>query len=305
MNKSVHANGTCILKNERKPYEKDFNVCGNVAVIFVLAACGNGVQKKTSEKYSVAEVEQAGQVMKYYNTSLALLKNLVLEKDVNSILGYMEQGGNAPMLATVIPPVFSQKDSASVVNPGTYFDEEARRNLKQNFMQLFQTRRQFYTNFNQYLSLLKVKNKIAADKLLPANYRLSVEMAEYKENILDVLSPFAEGAQKVLLNDNPMKEQILAMNRMSVTMQGVLQQCMRKPAPDMPRLDMKMMKLVIQLDIAKRLPIVEGHPQEMKTFRDFLANAETFIREVQHIKAQGSYTADELATLGEYGLSLN
>lgn len=209
------------------------------AVIFVLAACGNGVQKKTPEKYSVAEVEQAGQVMKYYNTSLALLKNLVLEKDVNSILGYMEQGGNAPMLATVIPPVFSQKDSASVVNPGTYFDEEARRNLKQNFMQLFQTRRQFYTNFNQYLSLLKVKNKIAADKLLPANYRLSVEMAEYKENILDVLSPFAEGAQKVLLNDNPMKEQILAMNRMSVTMQGVLQQCMRKPAPDMPRLDMK------------------------------------------------------------------
>lgn len=275
------------------------------AVIFVLAACGNGVQKKTPEKYSVAEVEQAGQVMKYYNTSLALLKNLVLEKDVNSILGYMEQGGNAPMLATVIPPVFSQKDSASVVNPGTYFDEEARRNLKQNFMQLFQTRRQFYTNFNQYLSLLKVKNKIAADKLLPANYRLSVEMAEYKENILDVLSPFAEGAQKVLLNDNPMKKQILAMNRMSVTMQGVLQQCMRKPAPDMPRLDMKMMKLVIQLDIAKRLPIVEGHPQEMKTFRDFLANAETFIREVQHIKAQGSYTADELATLGEYGLSLN
>lgn len=275
------------------------------AVIFMLAACGNGVQKKTYEKYSAAEVEQAGQVMKYYNTSLALLKNLVLEKDVNSILGYMEQGGNAPMLATVIPPVFSQKDSASVVNPGTYFDEEARRNLKQNFMQLFQTRRQFYTNFNQYLSLLKVKNKIAADKLLPANYRLSVEMAEYKENILDVLPPFAEGAQKVLLNDNPMKEQILAMNRMSVTMQGVLQQCMRKPAPDMPRLDMKMMKLVIQLDIAKRLPIVEGHPQEMKTFRDFLANAETFIREVQHIKAQGSYTADELATLGEYGLSLN
>ena len=31
------------------------------AVIFVLAACGNGVQKKTYEKYSAAEVEQAGQ----------------------------------------------------------------------------------------------------------------------------------------------------------------------------------------------------------------------------------------------------
>ena len=130
-------------------------------------------------------------------------------------------------------------------------------------------------------------------------------MAEYKENILDMLSPFTEEAQKVLLNDNPMKEQILAMNRMSATMQSILQLCMRKPSPDMPRLDMKMMKLVIQLDIAKRLPTVEGHPREMKTFRDFLAHVEAFMKEVQHIKSQGSYTTDEMETLGTYGLSLN
>mgnify|MGYP000996294829 CR=1 FL=1 len=32
---------------------------GTFAVIFMLAACGNGVQKKTYEKYSAAEVEQA------------------------------------------------------------------------------------------------------------------------------------------------------------------------------------------------------------------------------------------------------
>lgn len=275
------------------------------AITLMLAACGSGVRKEISEKYSAAEVEQANQVMNYYTTSLTLLKNLVVEKDVNFVLGYMEQGGNAPMLTTVAPPVFSQKDSASAVNPGTYFNEETQRNLKQNFMQLFQTRKQFYTGFNQYLSFLKAKDKTAADKLLPVNYRLSVEMAEYKENILDILSPFTEGAQKVLLNDNPMKEQILAMNRMSVTMQSILRQCLRKPAPDMARLDMKMMKLVIQLDIAKRLPMVEGHPQEMKTFRDFLANTEAFIEEVQHIKARGSYTVDEMTALGEYGLSLN
>ena len=284
---------------------KNLMFVGVFAITLMLAACGSGVRKEFSEKYSATEVEQANQVMNYYTTSLALLKNLVVEKDVNSVLGYMEQGGNAPMLTTVVSPVFSQKDSALAVNPGTYFNEETQRNLKQNFMQLFQARKQFYTGFNQYLSFLKVKDKTAADKLLPVNYRLSVEMAEYKENILDILSPFTEGAQKILLNDNPMKEQILAMNRMSVTMQSILQLCMRKPSPDMARLDMKMMKLVIQLDIAKRLPIVEGHPQEMKTFRDFLANAEAFIKEVQHIKARGSYTADEMAALGEYGLSLN
>ena len=185
---------------------KNLMFAGAFAVTLMLTACGSGVQRKTSEKYSAAEVEQADKVIKYYNASLALLKNLVVEKDVNSVLGYMEQNGDAPILTAVVPPAFSQKDSASVVNPGTYFNEETRRNLKQSFMQLFQVRKQFYANFNRYLSSLKAKDKSAADKLLPVNYRLSVEMAEYKENILDMLSPFTEEAQKVLLNDNSMKD---------------------------------------------------------------------------------------------------
>lgn len=278
---------------------------GALAAAFVLASCSGGTRNETSAKYSMAEVEQANQVMKYYNTSLALLKNVVVEKDVNSVLGYMEQGGSAPMLTAIVPPAFSQKDSALVVNPGACFNEETQRNLKQNFLQLFQTRKQFYANFNQYLSLLKMNNKAAADKLLPVNYQLSVEMAEYKENIADILSPFTYEAQKVLLNDNPMKEQMLAMNKMTATMQSILQLCMRKPTPDIVRLDMKMMKLVIQLDIAKRLPVVEGHPQEMKTFQNFLSNVEAFVKEVQHIESQGNYTEAEMATLSEYGMSLN
>lgn len=278
---------------------------GALAAAFVLASCSGGTRNETSAKYSMAEIEQANQVMKYYNTSLALLKNVVVEKDVNSVLGYMEQGGSAPMLTAIVPPAFSQKDSALVVNPGACFNEETQRNLKQNFLQLFQTRKQFYANFNQYLSLLKMNNKAAADKLLPVNYQLSVEMAEYKENIADILSPFTYEAQKVLLNDNPMKEQMLAMNKMTATMQSILQLCMRKPTPDIVRLDMKMMKLVIQLDIAKRLPVVEGHPQEMKTFQNFLSNVEAFVKEVQHIESQGNYTEAEMATLSEYGMSLN
>ena len=71
---------------------------GTFAVIFMLAACGNGVQKKTSEKYSAAEVEQAGQVMKYYNTSLALLKNLVLDIDYNDAVVVIHTSPGAAQL---------------------------------------------------------------------------------------------------------------------------------------------------------------------------------------------------------------
>lgn len=212
---------------------------GGIIMIFTLASCG-GTQKRTVVNYTPREVEQANQVMTYYNTSLALLKNVVVEKDVNAVLGYMEQSGKAPALTAIAPPAFSQKDSAFVVNPGPYFNEETRSNLRQNYFQLFQARRQFYSTFDMYISYLKSDNKVAADKLLSTNYQLSVEMSEYKENITDILSPFADEAQKVLLNDNPMKEQLLSMKRMAATMHSILALCIRKPIPDTAHLDMKL-----------------------------------------------------------------
>lgn len=284
---------------------KNLMFLGAFAAVLVLASCGNGVQKKETAEYSATEVEQANQVMTYYDTSMALLKNVVVEKDVNSVLGYMEQDGKAPTLTAVVPPAFSQKDSTFVVNPGSYFNEETQLNLKQNYDQLFNTRKQFYDTFNQYLAYLKAKDKVAAGKLLPVNYQLSVEMSEYKENILDILSPFTDGAQKVLLNDNPMKEQMLSMKRMTATMQSILNLCMRKPGSEAIRLDMKMAKLVIQLDIAKHLPAVEGHPKEMKAFQDFLTYVDAFVKDVQQIRSEGKYSEAEMETLSEYGMSLN
>lgn len=284
---------------------KNLMFVGALAAALVLGSCGGSTQKSETAKYTPAEVGQADLVVKYYDTSLALLKNIVVEKDVNSVLGYMEQTGKVPMLTAIAPPIFSQKDSAYVVNPGPYFNEETQRNLKQNYMQLFRARSQFYANFDQYLSLVKSGHKAEADKLLPVNYQLSVQMSEYKQNVLDILSPFTDEAQKVLLNDNPMKEQMLSMKRMTATMQSIVNLCMRKPTSETARLDMKMAKLVIQLDIAKRLPAVEGHPQEMAVFRDFLSNAEAFVKDVQHIKSQGTYTDAEMATLSEYAMSLN
>ena len=277
---------------------------GGIIMIFTLASCG-GTQKRTVVNYTPREVEQANQVMTYYNTSLALLKNVVVEKDVNVVLGYMEQSGKALALTAIAPPAFSQKDSAFVVNPGPYFNEETRSNLKQNYFQLFQARRQFYSTFDMYISYLKSDNKVAADKLLSTNYQLSVEMSEYKENITDILSPFADEAQKVLLNDNPMKEQLLSMKRMAATMHSILALCIRKTIPDTAHLDMKLAKLVIQLDIAKRLPTVEGHPEEMKKFQNFLTHVESFIKDVQHIKTKGTYNEMDMTTIEEYGVSLD
>lgn len=284
---------------------KNLMFVGALAAALVLASCGSGTQKKETVKYTPAEVEQASQVAKYYDTALALLKNVVVEKDVNSVLGYMEQTGKVPAITAIAPPAFSQKDSAYAVNPGTYFNEETQRNLKSNYAQLFQARRQFYAYFNQYLSLLKSNNKAEAEKILPANYQLSIQMSEYKQNILDILAPFTDEAQKVLLNDNPMKEQLLSVKRMTDTMRSILSLCMHRPTSETVRLDMEMAKLVVELDIAKRLPAVEGHPKEMKDFQTFLSTVESFVKDVQRIKSDGRYSVEDIATLSEYAVNLN
>ena len=55
--------------------------------VLMLASCVGS--KKETVTYTPEEIADAGQVMKYYDASLALLKNVVKERDVNAVLGYI------------------------------------------------------------------------------------------------------------------------------------------------------------------------------------------------------------------------
>lgn len=70
------------------------------------------------------------------------------------------------------------------MNPGDYFNGETRQNLVQNYAGLFKARAEFYANFDTYLSYLKKKDVTKAKQLLDANYQLSTQMSEYKQNVL-------------------------------------------------------------------------------------------------------------------------
>jgi len=277
---------------------------GALAVLFVLASCSSGARKKTAADYTPAEVEQANEVMAYYNISLELLKNMVRERDINAVLGYMEQQTKVPMFSHVMTPAISRRDSVAVMQPGDYFVEETRQNLIQNYTELFQSREQFYANFNKYLSLLKEKKTEDVAQLLDDNYQLSVEMSECKQNIFDILSPAASQAQQVLLVENPAKEQIIAMKKMSLTMQSIINLYARKHAEDKARLDLKLVELRLQLDAAEKLPAVKNNDAETKKFRDFLSKAEEFFKMVQDIRQKNSYAEDDYEEISSYGLSI-
>ena len=270
--------------------------------VLMLASCVGS--KKETVTYTPEEIADAGQVMKYYDTSLALLKNVVKERDVNSVLGYMEQKTEVPMFSYIMSPVISKKDSAEVMLPGEGFGADVRQNLIQNYAELFQSRNQFYANFNKYLSLLKEKKTEGMVDLLNDNYELSVVMSECKQNIFDILSPIASNAQRVLLAENPVKEQIIAMKSMSTTMQSIINLYARKHVEDKSRLDLKIMELRLQLDAAEKLPVVKGHEEESEKFKDFLSKTEGFLKIVQDARQKNSYADEDFEEISSYGLGI-
>ena len=281
---------------------KNLLILGAFVSALMLASCVGS--KKETVTYTPEEIADAGQVMKYYDTSLALLKNVVKERDVNAVLGYMEQKTEVPMFSYIMSPVISKKDSAEVMLPGECFGADVRQNLIQNYAELFQSRNQFYANFNKYLSLLKEKKTEGMADLLNDNYELSVVMSECKQNIFDILSPIASNAQRVLLAENPVKEQIIAMKSMSTTMQSIINLYARKHVEDKSRLDLKIMELRLQLDAAEKLPVVKGHEEESEKFKDFLSKTEGFLKIVQDARQKNSYADEDFEEISSYGLGI-
>lgn len=281
---------------------KNLLILGAFVSALMLASCVGS--KKETVTYTPEEIADAGQVMKYYDASLALLKNMVKERDVNAVLGYMEQKTEVPMFSYIMSPVISKKDSAEVMLPGECFGADVRQNLIQNYAELFQSRNQFYANFNKYLSLLKEKKTEGMVDLLNDNYELSVVMSECKQNIFDILSPIASNAQRVLLAENPVKEQIIAMKSMSTTMQSIINLYARKHVEDKSRLDLKIMELRLQLDAAEKLPVVKGHEEESEKFKDFLSKTEGFLKIVQDARQKNSYADEDFEEISSYGLGI-
>lgn len=95
-------------------------------------------------------VENANEVMKYYDTSLKILKDLVNENEIKAVLGYLDQKMPVDSLPVVSQPVVSVQDTVFVSNPGNYFSENDRQNLKENYGRLFRSISAFYENYKTY-----------------------------------------------------------------------------------------------------------------------------------------------------------
>lgn len=265
--------------------------------ISFLTSCSGGRKSESVSTATTPEIENATEVMRYYNASLDVLHKMVNEKEINTILGYMELKGKIPSIITIAPPAISDMDTLVLLKPGNCFDEVTQQNLKQDYSGLFCARTQFYTNFDEFLSVLKTKDAATTNQLLKENYRLSKEMSEYKQNVFDILSPYVDKAGQILLTDNPMKDQIMEVRKMTATMQSIVNLYARKPIFERTRIDYKLRELEQQLDAAEKLPAVVGQDTEMKTYRNHLSRVKAFIEKVHKVREKEEYSDADFEVL--------
>ena len=102
-------------------------------------------------------------------------------------------------------------------------------------------------------------------------------MSEYKQVIFDILSPLTEQAEKELLADEPLKDQIMAMRKMSGTVQSIMNLYSRKHVLEGARIDVKMAELKKELEAAKKLPAVTGYDEEQKKLKQGVSELAVFI----------------------------
>lgn len=102
-----------------------------------MSSCSGGSKSSHVMDSSSMSVENANEVMKYYDTSLKILKDLVNENEIKAVLGYLDQKMPVDSLPVVSQPVVSVQDTVFVSNPGNYFNENDRQNLKENYGRLF------------------------------------------------------------------------------------------------------------------------------------------------------------------------
>ena len=279
--------------------KKNILLFGALIGAFLLVSCSGGNKKQAASSVTPEELDNASKVINYYHTSLIVLRHVANAKDVNAVLGYMEQTGKVPEV--------SARDTAELMDPGDYFNIQVRQNLKQSYRGLFSARAQFYDNFNKFLSYKQAKETAKAGKLLDENYRLSVEMSEYKQVIFDILSPLTEQAEKELLADEPLKDQIMAMRKMSGTVQSIMNLYSRKHVLEGARIDVKMAELKKELEAAKKLPAVTGYDEEQKNYYSFLTSVESFMKDMQKARDKGAYSDADYNAMSEayeYGLSV-
>lgn len=276
--------------------KKNFLLLGAVLTALFIS-CSGGKSGSAGEGVSDAN---ANEIIEYYNSSLNVLKNYASESHMTRILEYM--GSKGKSFAPVIAGTFIyERDTAKLKSPGSCFDKEVRQQLSDKYAALLSVRAKFFENFETFKSYIKAEdykddNYAKATQLLDENKKLYEEINGLKTSIYDILSPIADAAEAVVLEDNPLKEHILAAKKMFTTMEVVLEEY-AKDDVNKEEIEKQYTELEKQVAEARKISAVADHKSQMDAYARFLDEVDTFLGELRKSKRDGKFTESGFKSL--------
>ena len=268
-------------------------------LLFALLLVGCTGKKNTptsidfSGSYSKADINNAQQVITYYENSIALLKSMVPEKDINAIIAFMDKGDvNTNTYPSISLPAISEEQLAALMNPGACFDTETRETLKLNYAYLFEVVLKFHKNYDYYLSNasdMTSEQKWENDKL--AN-QLGLEISEYKQQIYDALAPAIDDAFFIVLENSISRKQTMLMKQMDLNMLSILNLYARKGLADGRLIDKHADHLQNELDQAKQLKIVGDDDTSIQLYLEYLQAVDLFLNQTRLVRQDIEFSED-------------
>ena len=99
----------------------------SVVSLLLLASCGGKGKDAASMDYGL---EEANEVISYYNTSIDITKKMVDMGEISKIIDYMQKNGKTLVAPVVIRTPVSATDTTALLNPGDCFPSSAADSLK-------------------------------------------------------------------------------------------------------------------------------------------------------------------------------
>ena len=121
---------------------------------YSLPAAGKG-KDAASMDYGL---EEANEVISYYNTSIDITKKMVDMGEISKIIDYMQKNGKTLVAPVVIRTPVSATDTTALLNPGDCFPSSAADSLKMYYRRFFDVSKRLYANYDAYRAYIKAED---------------------------------------------------------------------------------------------------------------------------------------------------
>lgn len=246
----------------------------SVVSLLLLASCGGKGKDAASMDYGL---EEANEVISYYNTSIDITKKMVDMGEISKIIDYMQKNGKTLVAPVVIRTPVSATDTTALLNPGDCFPSSAADSLKMYYP---------YIKAEDY----KDDNYAKGNEICKEEKELAEQIPGLRSQIYALLTPYADKAEEATLMDNPLKDHILAGKALIFEIEKTLE--LYSPEAKKEDLQAAYNAVNAKKEAASKLEKKADFQSEMSNYDNLLKYVDKFLGELRKQLRDGKFTED-------------